>query len=185
MTIGLQQGPSPYPFRVYNSKFTRLAMTITQQESTAVSVLYGEYAPFLRNVIRRKFRVPADDVEGIVQDIFEGYLRSHDRVQDPKRWLLGAACNASRYYWRQHRPEEQLPKSIGRCEAEKLQALLTVNSVLRRLGAECRELLEEHYLAGFSASEIASRRSTTTGYAQQLLHKCLKTARGFVKKDAM
>lgn len=160
-------------------------MTITQQESTAISVLYGEYSPFLRNVIRRKFRIPGEDVDGIVHDIFAGYLRSHDRVQNPKRWLLGAACNASRYYWRSQHPEDELSKSLGRCEAEKLQTLLTVNSVLRRLDAACRDLLQGHYLAGFSASEIAKQRNTTVGYAQQLLHKCLKTARGFVKKEGM
>jgi len=160
-------------------------MTITQQESTAISVLYGDYAPFLRNVIRRKFRIPAEDLDGIVHDIFEGYLRSHERVQDPKRWLLGAACNASRYYWRQHHPTEELPQSIGRCEAEKLQTLLTVNAVMRRLEPSCRDLLRDHYLAGFSAAEIAKQRNTTVGYAQQLLHKCLKTARSFVKKEQL
>jgi RNA polymerase sigma factor (sigma-70 family) len=158
-------------------------MTVAESETTAVSDLYRDYAPFLRNIAMRKFRIPAEDVNGIVNDVFVGLLRARDHVHHPEKWLLGAVCNASRYYWRQHRPLDAITESSSDQEMERLHTLLAVHAVLRRLDLKCRDLLHEHYVAGYSASEMASRRETTAGYVQQLLHRCLKSARRMVKKE--
>jgi RNA polymerase sigma factor (sigma-70 family) len=158
-------------------------MTVAESETTAVGNLYRDYAPFLRNIALRKFRIPAEDVNGIVNDVFVGLLRARDHVRHPEKWLIGAVCNASRYYWRQHRPLDAMTESSGDHETERLHTLLAVHAVLKRLDLKCRDLLEEHYVAGYSATEMAIRRGTTEGYAQQMLHRCLKNARRMVKKE--
>lgn len=145
---------------------------------------YRSHADLLREIAEKKFRVPAGDAEGIVNEIFTAYLMRAALVRDAKSWLVGAVCHASRGYWRARSRTEPLPPDINdradplNSDPEKrLIEKLTVALALNRLGPKCRTTLRMYYAEGYSAAEIAKCLGTTPGYVMQLLHTCRKRAR--------
>src|SRR5258706_4804129 len=76
--------------------------------------LYERNVDVLIAVAIRKFQVPAVDAEALAHEVFLSYLKRKDDIRDLHKWLLGAICNASRYYWRQHgRNIEQLDTELA------------------------------------------------------------------------
>ena len=62
--------------------------------------LYHEHFGFLVAVAVQKFHVPESDAETLAHEVFLSYLKDPLHVRDLNKWLLGAICHASRYYWR-------------------------------------------------------------------------------------
>jgi RNA polymerase sigma factor (sigma-70 family) len=144
--------------------------------------LFRDRAVVLRYLACARFRVPAGDAEGLLQDVFTAFLAQQHRVEQPHAWLVGAICNASRQYWRQRKREEPLPPDIEnradprRGETELLLERLAVTATLGRLGAKCREALRRYYYAEESFAEIAAALGTSPGYVKFLMHQCRKRA---------
>lgn len=150
--------------------------------------LYRAYFPFLRKLAVRKFGVPVDEVEDLVQDVFASYLANPGNVRDVHRYLIGAACNASRQYWKRKgssplsetcRPEAA---SAGDELIDGVIRNLMIGATLSRLGASCRDTLERFYLHGETTVSIASSRDTSPGYICRLLNYCRNRARSFVQQ---
>src|SRR5258706_8992754 len=75
---------------------------------------YEKNCDLLVAVAIRKFQVPAVDAEALAHEVFLSYLKRKDEIRELHKWLLGAICNASRYYWRQHgRNIEQLDTELA------------------------------------------------------------------------
>lgn len=144
----------------------------------AVESAYNDYAVMLRSVAMRKFRVPDSDVDAIVHEIFLSYIVHVDSVEDPRSWLFGAICNASRAYWRKHPRTEELPEleSSTKDSEHDLATRITVRQTMARLQPKCRDTLRLHYFEGQSSREVAETLSTTRRYAEKLIHKCLRRA---------
>lgn len=145
--------------------------------------LYGTCEPLLRKIAIRKFGVPPRDAEDLVHDVFATYLANRANVFDPKAYLIGAICNASRQYWRK---DEASPfcDAPDECAAAPDEALtngvirnLLVGATLRQLGERCRETLQRFYLRGETTLEIARSRDTTSNYICRLLNYCRNRAR--------
>lgn len=66
----------------------------------AAEEIYNAHAPLLRAVALRRFRIPAADVDALVHDVFASCFVNAPNVEEPRRYVLGAICNASRQYWR-------------------------------------------------------------------------------------
>lgn len=156
------------------------------RQNTAVSFddAYRQHADLLREIAERKFRVPATDAEALVNDVFTSFLMRSDSVRDPRRWLIGAVCHASRGYWRMESRTEPLPPDIDKREdplvsdlEDRLVNTMTIAIAVSQLGDKCRCTLQMYYAEGYSAAEIAEELGTTTGYVMQLLHTCRKRAR--------
>src|SRR6266481_972044 len=62
--------------------------------------IYDTYAPLLRKIATRKFRVPRPDAESLVHDVFATYLANPANVRELRSYLIGAICNAARQFWR-------------------------------------------------------------------------------------
>ena len=146
--------------------------------------VYLQYHSLLCRVAMAKFRVPESDVESLVHDVFVSYLRSSAEITDTRAWMVAAICNASRYFWRQRAKSDPLDDDIAaglettrRVTTDEIVRNLTVAEMLSYLQEQCRETIRLHYYEGHSAREIASLLSTTEGYAEKLIHKCLKRAR--------
>jgi RNA polymerase sigma factor (sigma-70 family) len=145
--------------------------------------LYTEYGLLLRTIAIRRYRVPPDDAEALVHDIFAAYLQRRTYVRDVKGWLIGAIGNASSNYVRKRRPEAELlpehEEAVDPAAEESLDRWmhrLTVASVLARLGTKCRETLRRYYLHEESKERIAAHLETSPGYVLQLLVSCRKRA---------
>lgn len=151
-----------------------------------VEAMYAATAPILFHLAHHKFRVPWEDAENLVQETFTAYLSVMDDVSDARGWLVGAVCNGSRYYWRRGEnrgttadPNEELrtrpdPSSVDL--TSRVAEAITVRQTISHLHEKCRHVLRLHYFEGYTAREIAKELATTNGYAEKMIHDCLKRA---------
>lgn len=153
------------------------------EEELAFEELYVGIAPLLRVVAERRFRVPAEDVGALVNDVFITYLRDPVQIRDPRQYLIGATCNASRAYWRRRVAHDGIfrqsdePHASDDPTLESLATTLAVGSMLAQLGTNCRELLRRACLDQQSAAAIAEDFETSPGAIRVRLHKCRQRAR--------
>lgn len=133
----------------------------------------------------RKFRVPLVDAEALAHEVFLSYIKRSDEIRDVHRWLIGAICNASRYYWRQNgRNIEQLEADIEAAQPDpasadilnSLPAKIATAEVLAQLPPRYQEILRLRYFEGYSIKEIADHLGVTSKYTQKLVAKCLRRA---------
>lgn len=154
--------------------------------SASFDSIYDEHAPLLRAIARRKFNVPEADIDSLVHDVFASFLISASRVRDPRPYLVGGICNASRNYWRRRERDDSLFADIDENTVcyENLQhdvsRTLTLNAALSRIGDRCRDVLQRYYLESESTSTIAEAIGTTPGNVLYILHTCRKRARAFL-----
>jgi RNA polymerase sigma factor (sigma-70 family) len=142
---------------------------------------FREHYALLFFIAASRFRLPEPDAENVVQDVFLQFLRHRHRITDDRAWLIAAACNASRDYWRSPQRGEgaALPeRSIE--PANTLAAQLDVKMLMRSLPDKCRDLLRHRYSDGSSIQELAARYTTTCGYVKVMVHRCLKAARALL-----
>ena len=146
-----------------------------------VDLLYRRNYDLMLGIACRKFGVPREEAESLVNEVFVTFLGS-TRIHDERAWLIGAICNASRAYNRasDRRDGIALPlpgeptHSSGLDDA--LLTRITVRETISRLHEKCQKTLRLHYWEGRSASEMATALDTTNRYAEKLIHKCLRRA---------
>lgn len=147
--------------------------------------IYEENCGLLVSLAVRKFQVPAVDAEALAHEVFLSYLRHRDEVRDLRHWLIGAICNASRYYWRKHgRNIEQLDTEVAaerpdprtRDVLTDLPNSIAIAEVLDAMPPRWAHILRLRYLEGYSIKEIAEHLGVTSKYTQKLVAKCLHRA---------
>ena len=162
--------PAPPPCAVDENVFARI---------------YEENCGLLVSLAVRKFQVPAVDAEALAHEVFVSYLRHADEVRDLHHWLIGAICNASRYYWRKHgRNIEQLdtevaaerPDPRSRDVLTDLPNNIAIAEVLEAMPPRWAHILRLRYFEGYSIKEIAEQEGVTSKYMQKLVTKCLHRA---------
>jgi RNA polymerase sigma factor (sigma-70 family) len=160
-----------------------LSSDTAMRDESQFEALYTSQYDFLCNVAVRKFRVPDTDAGTLVHDVFVTYLKRCEIIHDEKRWLLGAICHASRYYWRSHSrdlpAEEQEFDRVDPASQNILDSLpnqLAAREVLECLAPRCQEVLRLRYFDGCSIQEIADRYGLKVKYTQKLVTKCLRRA---------
>ncbi len=150
---------------------------------------YRGLADLLRDIAVRKFEVPFHDAESLVNEVFTAFLLRAPSIRDPKKWLVGALCHASRAYLRIAAHTEQMPPDIeGQADPdmEELEQRIvnnvTIAVALSKLNPKCRATLRMFYFEGYSTIEIAKELKTSVGYVTQLLHQCRRRAREIYKE---
>ncbi len=142
---------------------------------------FREHYSLLYFIAASRFRLPEPDAENVVQDVFVNFLRHRDHIDNERSWLVAAACNASRDYWRSpHRREQPVVPERSASPVDQISAALDVNALMRSLPGKCRELLRRRYCDGCSPDELAKLYATTSGYAKIMLHRCLTAARALL-----
>jgi len=162
--------PLPPPCAVEENVFTRI---------------YAENIDLLMALAVRKFQVPAVDAEALAHDVFISYLRHADEIRNLHHWLIGAICNACRYYWRKHgRNVEQLdtdvaserPDPQSRNLRTELPDNIALEEVLDQMPPRWARILRLRYMEGHSIKELADLEGVTSKYMQKLVSKCLQRA---------
>jgi len=147
--------------------------------------LYEQNCGVLIALAVRKFRVPLDDAEALAHEVFLSYLKRKDDIRDLHHWLVGAICNASRYYWRQHgRNVEQLDTEVADMRpdpasaniVEMMMARIASGEAMAGLSPRYQHILRLRYFEGYSIKEIADHLGVTSKYTQKLVAKCLRRA---------
>lgn len=161
------------------------AVIVGDDAAMRFDAIYGAYQPLLRRIAVRKFGIPAEDVDDLVQDVFASYLANRDKVRDLHPYLVGAICNASRQYRRRDaaapfsaRPEHLTCGATHDDEPfEGVARNLIIQATLARLGTSCRETLERFYLHGETTVSIALSRAKSANYICRLLNYCRNRAK--------
>jgi RNA polymerase sigma factor (sigma-70 family) len=153
-------------------------------------VLYLQYRPLLLAIAGRKFRVPEEDCEPIVQEVILSFVTCRVHVVNARAWLVAAACNASRHYWR-HRMRvdavegvrlESLSEHPHIPHVENLERRILIRALLARLRPKQREVLRLHYVEGRTASEVASALRITPRYAEKLIRNAVRELRALYEE---
>jgi RNA polymerase sigma factor (sigma-70 family) len=162
----------------------RVASDPRPSTADEIEALYLEHRRLLLFVACRKFGVPDNDAEGLMQEVFLSFLQAGERIVNVRAWLVAAMCNASRHYWRCQGRTEALPDDMNdRCDpdstalADRFAMQMTMQQVLGYLQPRCRETLRLHYFEGRSAADVGRELETTSRYAEKLIHNCLRRAR--------
>lgn len=147
-----------------------------------VEQLYRLYFNLMLYLSSQRFRVPEGDAEALIHEVFLAFLANSAEVRDPRAWLVGSICHASRHYWRVRGRTESISEQHDRSDpastaiADSVATKISVRDTLSRLQEKCRQTLQLHYFEGCSAIEVARELDTTPRYAEKLIHKCLKRA---------
>jgi RNA polymerase sigma factor (sigma-70 family) len=161
----------------------------TPQEQPAATApaafeeVYLRYAPRLRKIAWRKFGIPPMEAEPLVHDVFATYITHASSVHAVERYLVGAICNASRYYLRRTTAADALFCDESPCTAMQSETLLDaverkllLSRLMACVGGRCRDLFQRYYINGESTQSMAETLNTTPGTILVFLHNCRKRA---------
>lgn len=151
-------------------------------QRTDVAELYIELRPLLLSVAAGKFRVPADDAEALLHDVLLSFITATVHIENPRMWLVGAICNASRAYWRTRArvaaaETNELAGAKATIDSDQFEKAVALRRVLDSLSARDRMVLRLHYYEQLTIAEIALAFGTTVKYATKLVCKALRRAR--------
>jgi len=158
----------------------------SETEHCGVEAVYRDNYELLFVIATRRFGVPDDEAQTLVHDVMLSYIGSAHEVREPRRWLLSAICNASRYFHRVRRRVEARESSLteegGQNEprsagtGDMVVERLTASAILAELKEQYQDVLRLHYIEGLTAAEIAVRLETTLRYAERLIHRSRRAA---------
>jgi RNA polymerase sigma factor (sigma-70 family) len=150
----------------------------------AIEDAYKEHASLLQQIAENKFNIPPEDAEGVVNEVFTSFLLRRDSIRNPRKWLIGAVCHASRAYWRDAAKLAPMPQDVHEYVdplspglESRIVDRVTMARALAELAPKCRDAMRLYYAEGYSAAEIAARFKTSANYVMQMLHSGRKRAR--------
>jgi len=166
---------------LYRTLMSESAPPNSQAATTAlIADAYREFKPLLRSLAIRRFRIPADDVEPLVQDVFLAFVGRLTTVREPRSWLIGTLCNECRDYWRVQGRLVPMPTDcdtwIDRASSdvdERLDARLRVERTLATMDERCRRLLRLRYVDGCTVPEVATALAMKYRYTKKRLYLCV------------
>jgi RNA polymerase sigma-70 factor (ECF subfamily) len=162
-----------------------LVLAARQGDRAAFGSLYARYARMVHGILLA--RVPAGDVDDLVQDVFLRALPRLSGLRDVARfgpWIAAITRNRANDYYRQTRavaavteslPEDEaeLPASSTAPDAEAAAILVFVRS----LPETYRETLILRLVEGMTGPEIAVRTGLTPGSVRVNLHRGMQQLR--------
>lgn len=140
-------------------------------------------AVLLRRLAVYRFKIPPQDVDALVHDVFATYITQRTSVRSIRGYLIGGICNACRQYWREKKMNEAVFTALDEERVshpefvDRVVLQVALGSTLARLGSRCRETLRRYYLEGQSTADIAVAMNTSSSNVLKILHDCRKTAR--------
>jgi len=143
--------------------------------------LLDEVEPRLRSVLRR-YAVPAEDAEDLLQEVFLQFLRKEGLLVQPAAWLYGALRKECLLYWRRRR--RRLYDAIDQ-ELIEIAADPTVDAAERRLfkremqeamarlRGRCRVVLSLRYGCELERSAVAQQIGCAAISVDKITRRCL------------
>jgi len=161
-------------------------------DRAAFGCLYARYARMVHGVLLAK--VPLDEVDDLVQDVFLialqhlSTLRDHDRFG---AWLGAIARNRANDYYRRSWPQQQLENDTSVPEIEAVnpsgdqeRSAVAILEAIRSLSEAYRETLILRLVEGMTGPEIAARTGMTHGSVRVNLHRGMQQLRAMLCSNA-
>lgn len=132
--------------------------------------------------ICRRYGVPPQDAEDLMQQALLTFLAVESQVEDPKAWLAGTLRNHCLMYWRSRRRrlynavDTAILEEIAEPEPPDQQALelnRDLGRVVGKLPARCRSVLQLRYGLGCRPAEAAERLGYRSSSIYKILDRCL------------
>jgi RNA polymerase sigma-70 factor (ECF subfamily) len=146
-------------------------------QNDAFGGLYEAYARMVHGILVA--RVPRDEVDDLLQDVFLAAFRKLHTLRDPAAfgpWLAMIARNRAHDYHRQAPEIAELPEDLparDKTEAEEAAIL----AIVRTLPESYRETLVLRLVEGMTGPEIAERTGLTAASVRVNLHRGMKQLR--------
>ncbi|MDT4969560.1 MAG: polymerase sigma-70 factor, subfamily [Acidobacteriota bacterium] len=143
----------------------------------AFAQLYDLYGPMIHGILLA--RVPFDDVDDLVQDVFLAAFRRLHTLREAGAfggWLAMIARNRAVDFHRRKHETEELPEDIPQrssVDPEASEAL----ALIRTLPNAYRETLVLRLVEGMTGPEIAERTGLTAASVRVNLHRGMKLLR--------
>ena len=154
-----------------------LVERICAGEQEAFDEFYRMYAPMVHGIVLA--RVPRDEVEDIVQEVFICAYKKLETLRDKRAvgaWLAMIARNNANEFYRQIKPTEELPEELSQknnLQTEANEILTTIRS----LPETYRETLVLRLVEGMTGPEIAEQTGLTPESVRVNLHRGMKLLR--------
>lgn len=162
-----------------------LVIAAREGDRAAFGGLYARYARMVHGILLA--RVPAHDVDDLVQDVFLRALPRLCDLRDVARfgpWLAAITRNRANDYYRQTRAvaavTESLPEDEGELPASNTAPdaeAAAILAIARNLSETYRETLILRLVEGMTGPEIAARTGMTPGSVRVNLHRGMQQLR--------
>ncbi len=155
----------------------QLIERIRAGDNDAFGEIYRIFAPLVHGIVLA--RVPYDEVQDLVQEVFLSAYRNLDTLRDKNAvgpWLARIARNRAIGFYRQARPTEEISDELrGRTNpnAEAREIL----DAIRDLPETYRETLVLRLIEGMTGAEIAERTGMTPNSVRVNLHRGMEMLR--------
>lgn len=146
-------------------------------DRAAFGQLYERYARVVHGILLS--RVPSEDVDDLVQDVFLNAWRRLRTLRDHEAfgaWLAAIARNRAADHHRRSAVREELPEELPAEDREQSEALAVLAAV-KSLPEAFRETLILRLVEGLSGAEIAARTGLTHGSVRVNLHRGMQQLR--------
>ncbi len=157
----------------------RLVADARRGDQGAFGRLYDRYARVIHGVLL--VRVPREDVDDLVQDVFLAAWNRLSRLRDPAAfggWLMTIARNRATDFHRAAVPSTDLPEDLPALDTtEAPLAARAVLEAIRGLPEAYRDTLVLRLVEGLTGPEIAQRTSLTPASVRVNLHRGMKLLR--------
>ena len=170
-----------HPFRAPAEKEERVEVTLVRAvlagERDRFARLYEMYAPMVHGVLLA--RVPRDEVDDLVQDIFLHALKKLHTLRDAAAfgpWIAMIARNRAMDFYRSSRETVEVTEQMALAKTPNRTAR-EVLDLIRQLPDAYRETLVLRFVEGMTGPEIASRTGLTPASVRVNLHRGTKLLR--------
>ena len=155
----------------------QLVERICSGDREAFGEIYRKFAPLVHGVVLA--RVPQDEVQDIVQDVFLAAYNSIHTLRDRNAvgaWLVTISRNRATEFYRRARPTEELTEDISSRTSRNAEAAEILNTI-RSLPDAYRETLVLRLVEGMTGEEIAERTGLKPESVRVNLHRGMELLR--------
>src|SRR2546423_1593356 len=161
-----------------DSPAVALVRAVLKGDRDSFGQLYALYAPMVHGILLA--RVPATEVDDLVQEVFLQALRKLNTLRDANAfggWLAMIARNRAMDFHRRRRAGEELTEEITTQVAGRKEEAVEVLEVIRQLPDAYSETLVLRLVEGMTGPEIAARTGLTPDSVRVNLSRGMKMLR--------
>lgn len=154
-----------------------LVERVCADDQGAFDELYKKLSPMVHGIIMA--RVPRDEVDDIVQEVFITAYQKLDTLRDKNAvspWVARIARNRAIEFYRRNKPTEELSDNLSHSGTAKNEAQ-EVFDAIREMPDTYRETLVLRLIEGMTGPEIAEQTGLKHESVRVNLHRGMKILR--------
>lgn len=172
-----QRKPSIAAITIEVTPEARLVTAVIEGNHDQFAQLYDLYAPLVHGILLA--RVPRNEVDDLVQDIFLHALKKLHTLRDRAAfgpWIAMIARNRAMDFHRQSRPTVEVTEDLRSTDTSGSKATEMLE-IVQSLPDAYRETLVLRLVEGMTGPEIATRTGLTPASVRVNLHRGMKLLR--------